>query len=228
MFLHDNTYIIIPKMKKNNYKMNKEDKFSNVEPATPTPVIDQEVPDGVDVADTLTGEDATVDEDVLGVSPEEGDELEALKNMLQERDNQLEKEKNEYLFLMAEFDNFKKRTIRERADLLKNAAEKVLKGILPIVDDFERGLAAIKDSSDAESVKEGMELIYNKLIKYLNQNGVKAIETTGQTFDPDVHEAIAMLPVDDESKKGKIVDTVEKGYMLNDKVLRHPKVAVGQ
>ncbi len=215
-------------MKKNNYKMNKEDKFSNVEPATPTPVIDQEVPDGVDVADTLTGEDATVDEDVLGVSPEEGDELEALKNMLQERDNQLEKEKNEYLFLMAEFDNFKKRTIRERADLLKNAAEKVLKGILPIVDDFERGLAAIKDSSDAESVKEGMELIYNKLIKYLNQNGVKAIETTGQTFDPDVHEAIAMLPVDDESKKGKIVDTVEKGYMLNDKVLRHPKVAVGQ
>ncbi len=208
--------------------MNKEDKFSNVEPATPTPVIDQEVPDGVDVADTLTGEDATVDEDVLGVSPEEGDELEALKNMLQERDNQLEKEKNEYLFLMAEFDNFKKRTIRERADLLKNAAEKVLKGILPIVDDFERGLAAIKDSSDAESVKEGMELIYNKLIKYLNQNGVKAIETTGQTFDPDVHEAIAMLPVDDESKKGKIVDTVEKGYMLNDKVLRHPKVAVGQ
>ncbi|MDE7135548.1 MAG: nucleotide exchange factor GrpE, partial [Muribaculaceae bacterium] len=132
------------------------------------------------------------------------------------------------LFLMAEFDNFKKRTVRERADLLKNAAEKVLKGILPIVDDFERGLDAIKDSSDAESVKQGMELIYNKLIKYLNQNGVKAIETTGQTFDPDVHEAIAMLPVDDESMKGKIVDTVEKGYMLNDKVLRHPKVAVGQ
>lgn len=208
--------------------MNKEDRFSDVEPVIPTPVIDQEVPDDVDVADTLTSEDPTVDEDVLGISPEESDELESLKNLLQERDNQLEKEKNEYLFLMAEFDNFKKRTVRERADLLKNAAEKVLKGILPIVDDFERGLDAIKDSSDAESVKQGMELIYNKLIKYLNQNGVKAIETTGQTFDPDVHEAIAMLPVDDESKKGKIVDTVEKGYMLNDKVLRHPKVAVGQ
>ena len=208
--------------------MNKEDRFSDVEPVIPTPVIDQEVPDDVDVADTLTNEDSTVDEDVLGISPEEGDELESLKNLLQERDNQLEKEKNEYLFLMAEFDNFKKRTVRERADLLKNAAEKVLKGILPIVNDFERGLDAIKDSSDAESVKQGMELIYNKLIKYLNQNGVKAIETTGQTFDPDVHEAIAMLPVDDESMKGKIVDTVEKGYMLNDKVLRHPKVAVGQ
>lgn len=208
--------------------MNKENKHAGVDPVTPTPIVDQDVPSDVEIADTLTADDATVDEDVLGVTPEEGGELEALKNMLQERDNQLEKEKNEYLFLMAEFDNFKKRTVRERADLLKNAAEKVLKGILPIVDDFERALAAIKDTTDAESAKQGMELIYNKLVKYLNQNGVKEIETNGQPFDPDVHEAIAMLPVDDETKKGKIVDTIEKGYMLNDKVLRHPKVAVGQ
>jgi len=155
------------------------------------------------------------------------DELESLKNMLAQRDEQLEKEKKEYLFLMAEFDNFRKRNIRERSDLLKNAAEGVLKGLLPIVDDFERGLAAIKDSADADTVKEGMELIYNKLVKYLDQNGVKEIPTTaGTEFDTDLHEAIAMVPGDPENK-GKIIDTVTKGYTINDKVLRHAKVAVG-
>ena len=132
------------------------------------------------------------------------------------------------MFLMAEFDNFKKRTLKEKSELLKNAAESTLKGLLPIVDDFERGLNAIKDSSDVSAVKEGMELIYNKLIKYLSSNGVKAIESTGADFDSDLHEAIAMIPAPDESKRGKVIDTVEKGYMLNDKVLRHAKVAVGQ
>ncbi len=129
---------------------------------------------------------------------------------------------------MAEFDNFRKRTVRERADLLKNAAEGVLKGLLPIVDDFERGLAATGNSGDADAVREGMELIYNKLVKYLEQNGVKAMNTDNADFDPDIHEAIAMVPVPDEAQKGKIIDTVSKGYMLNDKVLRHAKVAVGQ
>ena len=129
---------------------------------------------------------------------------------------------------MAEFDNFRKRNVRERADLMKNAAESVLKGLLPIVDDFERGLEAIKDSSDASAVKEGMQLIYNKFVKYLEQNGVKEIPTADAQFDTEYHEAIALVPVDDESKKGKIIDTVAKGYTLNDKVLRHAKVAVGK
>lgn len=140
----------------------------------------------------------------------------------------LEKEKKEYLFLMAEFDNFRKRSIREKSDIIKNASEKVLAGLLPIVDDFERGIEANKASSDADAVKEGMLLIYNKLVKYLEQNGVKAIESTGADFDPELHEAIAMVPVDDDALKGKVIDTPTKGYTINDKVLRHAKVAVGQ
>ena len=131
--------------------------------------------------------------------------------------------KKEYLFLMAEFDNFRKRTLRERTELIKSAAEKALKGILPVVDDFERGLDAIKDTSDAEAVKEGMRLIYNKFVKYLADNGVKDMQSTGADFDPDMHEAVAMVPAENDAEKGKVKDTVLKGYMLNDKVLRHAK-----
>ena len=132
------------------------------------------------------------------------------------------------MFLMAELDNFRKRTLRERTELIKNASEKALQGLLPIVDDFERGLDAIHDSSDAEAVKEGMTLIYNKFVKYLADNGVKPMESTGADFNPDIHEAVAMVPADDETPAGKVKDTVQKGYMLNDKVLRHAKVVVAQ
>lgn len=159
---------------------------------------------------------------------EESSEIEKLKQMLQDREDALEKEKKEYLFLMADFDNFKKRTLREKSEIIKNGAENVLKGILPILDDFERGIEAIKDDATAVSVKEGMELIYNKFVKYLQQNGVKEIPTEDAVFDVNLHEAIAMVPVDDESKKGKVIDTIAKGYTLNDKVIRHAKVAVGQ
>lgn len=155
-------------------------------------------------------------------------EIDALKQMLKEREDALEKEKKEYLFLMADFDNFKKRTLREKTEIIRNGAENVLKGILPILDDFERGIEAIKDEATAVSVKEGMELIYNKFVKYLQQNGVKEIPTADVVFDVDLHEAVAMVPVDDETKKGKVIDTIAKGYMLNDKVIRHAKVAVGQ
>lgn len=155
-------------------------------------------------------------------------ETEALMKRLEDTQAQLDKEKKEYLFLMAEFDNFRKRTLKEKSEIIRNGAESAMKGILPIVDDFERGLEAIKDSDDAAAVKEGMELIYNKFIKYLQQNGVKVMDTANADFNPDLHEAIAMVPVDDEAQKGKIIDTVSKGYMINDKVLRHAKVAVGQ
>lgn len=158
----------------------------------------------------------------------EAAELEKVKELLNQKEQEIEKEKKEYLFLMAEFDNFRKRTLRERTDLVKSAAEKALKGILPIVDDFERGLDAIKDSTDAEAVKEGMQLIYNKLVKYLADNGVKAMESTGTAFDADLHEAVAMIPAPSADKKGTVSDTVEKGYMLNDRVLRHAKVVVAQ
>lgn len=159
---------------------------------------------------------------------EEISELESLKNLLAQKDEEVAKEKKEYLFLMAEFDNFRKRTVRERADLIKNASEKTLQGLLPIVDDFERGLDAIKDSTDAEAVKEGMVLIYNKFIKYLSDNGVKEIPSTGKPFDTELHEAVAMIPAESDDQKGIVKDTVQKGYMINDKVLRHAKVVVSQ
>lgn len=158
----------------------------------------------------------------------EMNQIDALCRQLAEEKEKVEKEKKEYLFLMAEFDNFRKRTIKEKGDIIKNASEKVLSGLLPIVDDFERGIEANKAVDNAETVKEGMELIYNKLIKFLEHNGVKAMDTTGGDFDPETQEAIAMVPADDQSQKGKVIDTPTKGYTINDKVLRHAKVVVAQ
>lgn len=175
-------------------------------------------------------EDATIEEVVPGEenTEEAVQEVNTLENKVSELEDQVAKEKKEYLFLMAEFDNFRKRTLREKSEIIKNAGENVLKGILPIMDDFERGLKAAETSDDSESMKEGMTLIYNKLQKFLSQNGVKEIDPSDDTFDTEKHEAISVVPVPDESKKGKILDTVQKGYMINDKVLRHAKVVVAQ
>lgn len=153
---------------------------------------------------------------------------ESAESKIEELQAALEKEKKEYLFLMAEFDNFRKRTLKEKSELIRNAGESVMKGLLPIVDDFERGLKATEGEENASAVREGMELIYNKLVKFLEKNGVKAIDPEDKEFDTERHEAISAVPVPDEALKGKILDTVEKGYMLNDKVLRHAKVVVGQ
>lgn len=172
-------------------------------------------------------EDVTPDKETM--AQEEGVvEADTLENKVSELEDQLAKEKKEYLFLMAEFDNFRKRTLKEKSEIIKNAGENVLKGLLPVMDDFERGIKAAESSEDSASIKEGMLLIYNKLKKYLSQNGVKEFDPSDDTFDADRHEAISVVPVPDESKKGKILDTVEKGYMINDKVLRHAKVVVGQ
>ncbi len=153
---------------------------------------------------------------------------ESLAETLEATQAALEKEKKEYLFLMAEFDNFRKRVNKEKAEIIKNGAEKVLAGLLPIVDDFERGLKATEGNEDAGAVREGMELIYNKLIKFLAANGVKAMESTGADFDPELHEAIASIPAPSDELKGKVIDTTQTGYTINDKVLRHAKVAVGE
>ncbi len=155
-------------------------------------------------------------------------EIDKLAKELAEEKLKVEKEKKEYLFLMAEFDNFRKRTLKEKSDIIRNANEQSMKGLLPIVDDFERGLDATKDVDDPNAIREGMEIIYNKLVKYLEQNGVKEMDPEDRDFDADRHEAITAVPVPDENLKGKIIDTVEKGYMINDKVLRHAKVVVGQ
>ena len=160
---------------------------------------------------------------------EEENEVAKLQAELDAANEALAKEKKEYLFRMAEFDNFRKRTIKEKSDLIRNGAAKALEALLPIVDDFERGLEANKTAENAEAIKQGMELIYNKLIKYLEQQGVKPIPSTGEDFNPDLHEAIAMVPAADESQKGKIIDTPTKGYTLNgETVLRHAKVVVAQ
>lgn len=161
------------------------------------------------------------------VEPTDSEETtETLESQILNLNEQLEKEKKEYLFLMAEFDNFRKRTLKEKSELLRNAGENVLKGILPILDDFERGLKALADNPEADT--QGMTLIYNKLKKYLEQNGVKEMPTDGEMFDADRHEAISAVPAADPEQKGKILDTLEKGYTINDKVLRHAKVVVAQ
>ncbi|MEZ3532812.1 MAG: nucleotide exchange factor GrpE [Muribaculaceae bacterium] len=159
---------------------------------------------------------------------EDAREVDSLESKVEELQAQVEKEKKEYLFLMAEFDNFRKRTLKEKSEIIRNAGENVLKGLLPIMDDFERGIKAAEQSDDSAAMKEGITLIYNKLKKFLAQNGVKEIDPADDTFDTERHEAISVVPVPDESMKGKILDTVEKGYMINDKVLRHAKVVVGQ
>ena len=158
------------------------------------------------------------DEAVEEVTPEQ---------RIAQLEEQLEHEKKEYLFLMADFENFRRRTIKEKADLIKNGAESAMRDLLPVVDDLERAIDAINKGGDLDSLKEGVDLIYNKFVKYLESQHVKAIDSTGNDFDTDVHEAVTMFPAPDPSMKGKVIDTTIKGYMINDKVLRHAKVVVG-
>jgi molecular chaperone GrpE len=139
---------------------------------------------------------------------------------------ELEKLKDSYVRLMAEYDNYRKRTLKEKVELIKNGGEKTLIALLPVIDDFERARQTLETVIDIEAVKEGVELIYAKFQTYLQQNGVKAIETQGQVFDADLHEAIALIPATEESQKGNIMDTIQTGYTLNDKVIRHAKVVV--
>lgn len=139
----------------------------------------------------------------------------------------LEHEKKEYLFLMADFENYRKRTLKEKGDLIKNGAESAMRDLLPVVDDLERALDAIGKGGDIDSLREGVDLIYNKFVKYLESQHVTAIDSTGKDFDTDLHEAVTMFPAPDPSMKGKVIDTTIKGYMINDKVLRHAKVVVG-
>ena len=154
---------------------------------------------------------------------------EQLANMLEEAQQMVREEKDKYLRLSAEFDNYRKRTLKEKAELIKNGGEKTLTAILPVLDDFERALKNIEATNDeTKALKEGVELIANKLNKVLGQEGLQKIETEGKDFDVDFHEAIALIPAPSEDLKGKILDCVQTGYMLNEKVIRHAKVAVAQ
>ena len=151
-----------------------------------------------------------------------------LANMLAEAQQMVNEERDKYLRLSAEFDNYRKRTLKEKAELIKNGGEKTLTAILPVLDDFERALKNMEASEETQAMKEGVELIFSKFQKILGQEGLQKIETEGQPFDTDFHEANALIPAPSEDLKGKILDCVQTGYMLNEKVIRHAKVAVAQ
>lgn len=197
--------------------MSKKDKETKAQEAPQA-----ESPEIMDITDTENTEETAVEAETEAEA-ENAD----LQGQLEAALEEVEKQKKEYLFLMADFDNYRKRTLKEKADLMKNAAERVLLGLLPILDDFERGLASTSDES-GDAVREGMQLIYNKFVKYLESNGVKPMESTGQPFDADLHDAIATVPAPSDDLKDKVIDTTQRGYMLNDKVLRHAKVVVGK
>lgn len=148
------------------------------------------------------------------------------KTPLEKAEEENAKLKDQLLRTIAEFDNYKKRTLKEKAELILNGGEKTITAVLPVLDDFERAMA--DKTEDPQAIKEGMELIFKKFVKTLEGMGVKKIETEDQDFDVDYHEAVAMVPGMGDDKKGKVIDCIQTGYMLNDKVIRHAKVAVGQ
>jgi len=165
----------------------------------------------------------------------ESTKIHALKTELQETKNRLAATEDsardwqdKYIRLAAEFDNYRKRTIKEKTELIKQANGELLKDILPIIDDFERGLATIEKIEDVEGLKKGVSLIYTKFSEFIRQNGLKEIEAKEKEFDIDFHEALTKIPAPSEALKGKVVDVIEKGYILNDRVIRYAKVVVGE
>ncbi|MFA6701243.1 MAG: nucleotide exchange factor GrpE [Dysgonamonadaceae bacterium] len=158
-------------------------------------------------------------------SSDEVDPLLKELNELKEKNSELN---GSFLRLHAEFDNYRKRTLKEKTELIKNGGERVLTEIIPLVDDLERALEQVHLADDKDAFLEGLDLIYNKFENFLNQQGVKEIETKGETFDPERFEAISMVPAPTEELKGKVIDCIQKGYTLNDKVIRFPKVIVGE
>lgn len=183
------------------------------------PVSGDHNADSMPAADTGTAEpQATPDE---GSPAGESAQIAELTGKLTEMQDR-------YLRLSAEFDNYRKRTLREKIDLTKAAGESVLVTILPVIDDFDRAMNSLRDTESCTAVKEGLQLIYNKIGEFLRQNGVSEMNVLNNQFNADIHEAITNVAVDDEAKKGKVVDVIQKGYMLNDKVIRFPKVVVGE
>ncbi len=167
-------------------------------------------------------------EDSKETEVEESDDRSPEEMKIEELSGKITDLNDRYLRLTAEYDNYRKRTLKERMELTKSAGEGLLKGLLPVVDDFDRAISHLGEASDLAAVKEGIDLIYNKFQEFLKQNGVTEIEAKETDFDTDVHEAITKIPAPTEELKGKVIDCIEKGYMLNDKVMRFSKVVVGE
>lgn len=202
-------------MKEENENIKDEESVNNTQNET-----NENVTDADNKAEETTDkneEDGVND----GTEEKETDPLEAALNEIAQL-------KDKYLRSVAEFDNYRKRTLKEKAELILNGSEKAVQAILPIIDDMERALANSEKTEDAEVLKEGMKLIYQKTNKIMEGLGVKKIDTTDADFDTNFHEAVAMVPGMGDEKKGKVLDCVQTGYTLNDKVIRHAKVAVGQ
>lgn len=188
-------------------------------------VEEQTAEQATEATDTADADDNSDNSEKSG---EYGEENSNEKSPLEEAQQQIDELKDKYLRSVAEFDNYRKRTLKEKAELILNGSEKAIAAVLPILDDMERAIANGEKTEDLNVLREGMSLIYTKFQKVLESIGVKEIETADADFDTDVHEAIAMVPGMGDDKKGKVLDCVQKGYKLNDKVIRHAKVAVGQ
>ena len=178
----------------------------------------------VNTENTENTESAEAEKTEEAAQEEEAEELDPLEKAQKE----IEELKTQLLYKAAEFENYRKRTLKERAELILNGGEKVISAILPVLDDMERAIANGAKTDDPQVLREGVELIYNKFVKTLEGQGVSKIETKDADFDTDLHEAVAMVPGMGDDKKGKVIDCLQEGYKLNDKVIRHAKVAVGQ
>ena len=205
---------------------NVADMNENAQEQTTEQTSEQSAADATDTGTDDTGNaDNSDNSEEPGKSSEDSSEE---KSPLEQAQEQIEELKDKYLRSVAEFDNYRKRTLKEKAELILNGSEKAVGAVLPILDDMERAIANGEKTDDPKVLREGMSLIYTKFQKVLESLGVKEIETADADFDTDVHEAIAMVPGMGDDKKGKVLDCVQKGYKLNDKVIRHAKVAVGQ
>lgn len=188
--------------------------------------VEGQEPEAKKEEETQTSEKETEEKANDKAEDEKGTDAEKQEDPLEKANKEIADLKDKYLRTLAEFDNYKKRTLKEKAELILNGSEKTVKAVLPVLDDFER---ALKDKSDnPKAIKDGVQMIFNKFVKALESLGVKKIDTDGKDFDTDFHEAVAMVPGMGDEKKGKVIDCVQTGYTLNDKVIRHAKVAVGQ
>ncbi len=177
----------------------------------------------------IDNKDIINNEETPEITEKAADELESDSDKVSDLEQKCKTLENDYLRLFAEFDNYRKRTLKEKSELIKSAGENILFNLLPLIDDFERALKAMEDiHEDLKTMREGVELIYSKFISFLNQNGVKAIDAIGKDFDTEFHEAVTTIPAPSEDMKGKVVDAIQKGYTLHDKVIRFSKVVIGE
>lgn len=180
---------------------------------------------GRDLENSVSGRDADDDSATAADATAPADKVVAEAKLNEEK---LAEMQDKYIRLSAEFDNYRRRTLREKIEASKYAAEDMLLKIIPIMDDFDRALMHMETAADIAAMKDGIDLIYNKFSEFLKQNGIKEIESLNLNFDVDLHDAVAKVPVQEDDKKGKVVDVIQKGYYLLDKVLRHSKVVVGE